>query len=84
MHHSFVHSLYSQNPSYADTVRLLERWVAGHLFSNHFDHETLELLVASVYLTADKNASQPQSATAGFLRCLSRYFICGCSFDTCS
>ncbi len=73
LHHSVIHSLNSQNPSFADTVRLLERWVAGHYFSGHFEHESLELIVASVYLSTDKSATQPQSSTAGFLRCLSRY-----------
>ena len=40
--------------------------------AGHFDHESLELLAASVYLDGAKSGSAPQSATPGFLRCLNR------------
>jgi hypothetical protein len=87
LHHSAIHGLHTQNPSLGDTVRLLERWVAGHMFSGmkilffvlclmfvkfsgHLEHETLELVVASIYL--DTQSSKPQSATSAFLRCLNR------------
>lgn len=72
LHHSAIHGTHTENPCLGDTVRLLHRWVAGHLFSGHFDHETLELIAASVFLEVQKHSDHPQSATAGFLRSLRR------------
>ena len=72
LHHSAIHATHTENPCLGDTVRLLHRWAAGHLFSGHFDHETLELIAASVFLEVQKHGDHPQSATAGFLRALRR------------
>jgi U3 small nucleolar RNA-associated protein 22 len=72
LHHSAVHGTHTENPCLGDTVRLLSRWVSGHLLSGHVDVETLELIAASVYLEAQKLNNHPQSATAGFLRSLRR------------
>lgn len=75
LHHSAIHATHTQNPCLGDTIRLLRRWMAGHLLSGHFDHETLELIVASVFLDAQQHSDHPQSATAGFLRSLRRYVL---------
>ena len=50
-------------------------WLTIKMHLDHIDHETLELIAASVYLESGKNNSgvYPQSATSGFLKCLTRY-----------
>ncbi len=93
-----MHALQSVHPSLGDTIRLLSRWLSGHMLSglcivyisamssfwhfnifyvDHIDHETLELIAASVYLESGKINSgiYPQSATTGFLKCLTRYLL---------
>ena len=72
LHHSSIHAAHTENPCLGDTVRLLSRWVAGHLLSGHIEHESLELLAASVFLDARRETNQLLSSTAGFLRTLRR------------
>lgn len=66
LHHMNIHNLATVHPSYAGAVSLLTCWTHSHLFSDHISVETLELLVASVYM----DGHAPGTASAGFLKAL--------------
>ena len=71
LHHNSIKALHAQHPSFGNCVRMLSCWCSGHFFSGYITHETLELIVASVYIEPDSEYS-PTSPTAGFRRSLNR------------
>ncbi|KPV75399.1 uncharacterized protein RHOBADRAFT_53381 [Rhodotorula graminis WP1] len=71
-HHGAMCALQNQFPSFSPTVRLFKRWASAHMLSGHFDHEQLELVVASVFLDASSPFDPPQSGATGFARVMDR------------
>ncbi|KAM9992348.1 hypothetical protein ACTFIY_009788 [Dictyostelium cf. discoideum] len=80
-HHTFIQSLHTTHSSYGPTARIALRWIHSHLFSDFIDHQTVELLVASLYkVTENQNqkddsssldtSSIPKTPIMGFLRFL--------------
>ena len=70
-HCNVVKALHAMHPSFGSSVRLLAAWVSGHYFSECISVETLELIVASVYLDPDSEHA-PTSPSAGFRKSLYR------------
>jgi U3 small nucleolar RNA-associated protein 22 len=70
-HISRLHDLCLRFPSMPITIRLLKRWVASHMLSNHVSDELIELLV--IGLTLDPSPHDvSHGAWTGFLRCLDK------------
>ena len=69
-HHMLVHAVYTRHPSASATVRLVQRWVATHLLSDHLPLEALEWMVVHVYSDPSSPLDPPGTAVAGFLRFL--------------
>jgi len=65
IHHTNVHSMYAQFPSYGNATRLLQYWVSSSMFTGHLSNELVELIVAHVYIHP-KFGRAPTSAQAGF------------------
>ena len=66
LHHARIRAAAGRYPALGPTVRLFGRWCAAQLFSGHLSHEVLEVLAAAAFL----DDVPPNSAVAGFLRCL--------------
>ncbi|GAA5980525.1 hypothetical protein JCM11641_006669 [Rhodosporidiobolus odoratus] len=71
-HHSAFSNLQHHFTSYSQTVRLFKRWVSAHMLSPHVSDESLELLVASVFLDAATPYDPPNSGATGFARVMDR------------
>lgn len=69
LHHFIVHGVTSKYPAAGYVVRLLNRWIAGHMLSGQISHEAMELLVVSVF-TDPSPLDTPNTVSSGFLRCL--------------
>ncbi|KAN0029454.1 hypothetical protein ACTA71_007581 [Dictyostelium dimigraforme] len=75
-HHTFIQSLHTTYSSYGPTTRIALRWIHSHLFSDFIDHQTVELLVASLYKVTENDdgsfdtSSIPKTPIMGFLRFL--------------
>lgn len=70
-HHAAISTLHHRYPSYAAATRLMKRWLAAHLLAGHFAEETIELLVADVYVNPGP-LGIPCSPQSGLLRALER------------
>ncbi|PVF96960.1 Nrap protein [Serendipita vermifera] len=68
-HHSLIMNMHHRHPGYSSTVRLVKRWLASHLLSNHVYPELVELICAYVFLRPDSQR-QPIIGSTGFLRTL--------------
>ncbi|KZV53865.1 nucleolar protein 6 [Dorcoceras hygrometricum] len=68
-HSSMLNGLQGRFPVYGQVVRLAKRWVSAHLFSNALTEETIELLVAYLFLKP-LPFRPPCSRITGFLRFL--------------
>ncbi|XP_073135588.1 uncharacterized protein [Henckelia pumila] len=68
-HSSMINGLRGRFPIYGEVVRLAKRWISAHLFSNAFSEETIELLVAHLFLKP-LPFRPPCSRITGFLRFL--------------
>jgi len=82
---STLHALNRQYGTFGKTCRLAKRWIASHLLLGYsseynltsndpdtrFTEETIELLVASLFLQSTPYLSPPNEAQTGFLRFLS-------------
>jgi U3 small nucleolar RNA-associated protein 22 len=68
-HHSSIMNMHHRHPGYSPTVRLVKRWLACHLLSNHVSPEMIELLCAYIFLRPDSQR-QPIIGVTGFLRTL--------------
>lgn len=68
-HSSMINGLRGRFPVYGQVVRLAKRWVSAHLFSNALTEETIELLVAHLFLEP-LPFRPPCSRITGFLRFL--------------
>lgn len=66
-HHSLVHTIASSHGAYRLAVRLASRWASSHFFSGALLHETIELLMASVFVNAGAFA-QAGSALSALVR----------------
>ncbi|GAA5928290.1 rRNA-processing protein UTP22 [Sporobolomyces koalae] len=71
-HHAAISTLQNHFTSYSHTIRLVKRWFAAHMLSNHFSQEIVELVVASVFLDATSPYEAPQSGATGFARVMER------------
>ncbi|KAN0027865.1 hypothetical protein ACTFIV_009689 [Dictyostelium citrinum] len=75
-HHTLIQSLHTTYSSYGPTTRIALRWIHSHLFSDFIDHQTVELLVASLYKVTENedgsldSSSIPKTPIMGFLRFL--------------
>ena len=69
LHHSALHSTAVRFHAFTKTVRLAKRWLSAHLFSDHIAEETVELLVASLFVGHAPERA-PQTHTAGLYRFL--------------
>lgn len=69
-HHMLVHAVYTRHPSASATVRLVQRWVATHLLSDHLPFEALEWMIVHVYTDSSSPLDPPGTAVAGFMRFL--------------
>lgn len=70
IHHSMVNAVYVSHPSSSAVVRLLQRWMACHLFSDLIPVSVLELIVVYVYTNKSLPVKAPGSVVAGFMHCL--------------
>lgn len=70
-HHQSVRGVHSLHPSYTASVRLVLLWLGGHFLSGLLSQETVEMIMASVYLSPDR-ILPPTCPTAGFLQFLKR------------
>ncbi|CAL1360812.1 unnamed protein product [Linum trigynum] len=68
-HASMIKGLLKPYPAYGPVVRLAKRWVASHLFSASLADETVELLVAYLFVKS-LPFKTPCSRITGFLRFL--------------
>ncbi|KMT09405.1 hypothetical protein BVRB_6g128810 isoform B [Beta vulgaris subsp. vulgaris] len=68
-HSSMINGLQGRYPFYGPVVRLAKRWAASHLFSACLGNETIELLVAQLFLNPSPYFA-PNSRITGFLRFL--------------
>ncbi|RXK39464.1 hypothetical protein M231_03297 [Tremella mesenterica] len=68
-HHQAFAPLHHRFPSFSSSTRLLRRWLSSHLLSPHIPSETVELLMASVYLDPS-SLGTPASSTKGFINAL--------------
>ncbi|XP_038078124.1 nucleolar protein 6-like [Patiria miniata] len=66
---STLHGIQQQHASFSGTVRLAKRWVCAQLLSNHVPEETIDLLVAYLFLQPAPHIV-PGSPLVGFLRFL--------------
>lgn len=71
-HHAALATLQHRFTSYSHTIRLVKRWFSSHLLSNHFPEETIELLVASVFLDSSTPYEAPNSGATGFARTMEK------------
>ncbi|KAI4381714.1 hypothetical protein MLD38_007764 [Melastoma candidum] len=68
-HSSMINGLQGRYQMFSPVVRLAKRWIASHLFSNCLKEESLELLVASLFVKSFPFRA-PCSRITGFLRFL--------------
>jgi len=72
--HAQLHALHGAAGSYAlgAVTRLAKRWVAGQLLSSHVDDETVELLVASLFVgrvaRRGRGPAAPRGVVSGLLQ----------------
>lgn len=66
--HTFFFSLYQENSSFGPACCLVKRWLSAHLLdSGHISEESIELLVASLYLRPQPH-EPPQQPQVAFFR----------------
>merc|ERR1712036_183109 len=70
LHTSLVHGLNSRHQAFSATVRLAKRWIASQMLSEHISEESIELMVASLFVSL-LGTDPPNTHTCGFLRFLS-------------
>ena len=68
-HTQAVAKLCSRYPALSGTIRLLKKWFASHLLSNHIPEEVIELIAARTF-TQPWPWQAPSSVQTGFLRTL--------------
>ncbi|OQN95849.1 hypothetical protein B0A48_18134 [Cryoendolithus antarcticus] len=68
-HTQAIAQLATRFPGFTGTVRLIKKWFASHLLSNHIPDEIMELCVARSFTQPDP-WSVPSSTQNGFLRTL--------------
>ncbi|KAJ3674070.1 hypothetical protein LUZ60_006062 [Juncus effusus] len=68
-HSGMINGLHGRFPIFGPVVRLAKRWISAHLFSDYFSEETIELLVAYLFLKPFPFHA-PLSRISGFLRFL--------------
>ncbi|XP_062482635.1 nucleolar protein 6 [Pezoporus occidentalis] len=66
---SSLHGLYQQHPVFGSTCRLAKRWVSAQLLSDNISEESVDLLVAFLFLHPAP-FTPPSSPQVGFLRFL--------------
>ena len=69
VHNNLIHSLNGVYVAYAETARLAKRWIAAQMMSPYVVDETVELLVAHVFLSPAP-LEAPRSHITGFIRFL--------------
>lgn len=67
--HAFLDQLYREKPAFGLTCRLVKRWIACHLMTNHISDITLELIVAHIFQHPHPY-TEPASSACGFRRFL--------------
>ena len=66
-----IHNLQMKNGTYGQVARLAKRWLHSKMLSDVFPCETVELMVASLFLEPSCRPHQPPvSAISGFIRFL--------------
>ncbi|XP_029423844.1 nucleolar protein 6 isoform X2 [Nannospalax galili] len=66
---SALHGLQQQHPAFSSVARLAKRWVRAQLLGEGFTDESLDLVVAALFLHPEP-FTPPSSPQAGFLRFL--------------
>lgn len=67
--HSSLDQLYREKPAFGVTCRVVKRWLACQLMTDHIDDVTADLLVAHVFLHPQPY-TEPASSFCGFKRLL--------------
>lgn len=67
--HSALDQLYRERPAFGLTCRLVKRWVACHLMTDHISDMALDLIVAHLFLHPQPY-NEPASSSCGFKRFL--------------
>ncbi|KAM4876616.1 nucleolar protein 6 [Thomomys bottae] len=67
---SALHGLQQQHPAFSSVARLVKRWVHAQLLGEEFTDESLDLVVAALFLHPEP-FTPPSSPQVGFLRFLS-------------
>lgn len=67
--HAALDQLYRERPAFGLTCRLVKRWVACHLMTDHISDMALDLIVAHLFLNPQPY-NEPASSSCGFKRFL--------------